>query len=69
MKSDKSALVALILLIFLGYWGIHRLYVGKVGTGILYFFTFALFSIGWWVDLIMIILGSFKDKQGRELKF
>jgi len=67
-KSEKSGLVALLLLIFLGYLGVHRFYVGKVGTGVLYFFTFALFGIGWWIDLIMIILGSFKDSTGKELK-
>jgi len=67
-KSDKSGLVALLLVIFLGGLGIHRFYVGKIGTGILYFFTAGLFGIGVLIDLIMIILGSFKDKSGKELK-
>jgi TM2 domain-containing membrane protein YozV len=32
--SQKSWLVALLLSIFLGTMGVHRFYVGKVGTGI-----------------------------------
>ncbi len=32
--SSKSRLVALLLCFFLGYLGVHRFYVGKIGTGI-----------------------------------
>lgn len=65
--SDKSRLVALLLCWFLGYLGVHRFFVGKVGTGILWLLTAGLFGIGWLVDLIMILCGSFKDKQGNKL--
>lgn len=63
--SNKSRLVALLLCVFLGGIGIHRFYVGKVGTGILYIFTAGLFGIGTLVDLIMIAVGSFKDIDGN----
>ena len=43
--------LAWIFLVFLGLLGIHRLYMGKVLTGILYLFTFGLFGIGWLYDL------------------
>ncbi|MCI9576722.1 MAG: TM2 domain-containing protein [Clostridiales bacterium] len=66
--SDKDQIVALLLCIFVGTWGIHRFYVGKVGTGILYIFTFGLFGIGWLVDLIQIACGNFKDNMGRLVK-
>lgn len=66
--SDKSRLIALLLCIFVGGIGIHRFYVGKIGTGILWLFTGGCFGIGCLVDLIMIICGSFKDNMGRELK-
>ena len=33
--SDKSRLLAALLCFFLGYLGIHRFYVGKIGTRIL----------------------------------
>ena len=37
-----------------GFCGIHRLYLGRIGTGILYFFTFGLFGLGQIVDLFLI---------------
>ncbi len=64
----KSKMVALLLLLFLGGFGAHRFYVGKMGTGILYLFTGGLLGIGWLVDLIGICTGSFKDSKGMELE-
>ena len=47
--SPKSRLITLLLCIFVGGLGIHRFYVGKIGTGVLYLFTGGLFGIGWLV--------------------
>lgn len=66
--SSKSKTVAILLCLFFGGIGIHRFYVGKIGSGILYLFTGGLFGIGWLVDLIKIILGSFTDSHGLPLK-
>ena len=38
--------LAWILLTFLGVFGIHRFYLGKWGTGILYLLTLGLFGVG-----------------------
>lgn len=65
--EPKNKIVALILCIFLGGLGIHRFYVGKIGTGILWLLTGGLLGIGWLVDIIMIAVGSFKDKSGAAL--
>lgn len=67
VKSFKKRTPALLLCIFLGTLGIHRFYVGKVGTGILYIFTLGLFGIGTLIDLIMICTGNFKDNTGAPL--
>jgi len=66
--SDKTMVAAALLCFFLGSFGFHRFYVGKVGTGILMLFTLGLFGIWTLIDFVMIIVGSFKDKQGRPLK-
>lgn len=63
--SGKSRLAALLLCFFLGVLGVHRFYVGKVGTGILWLFTGGLFGIGVLVDFIIIAVGSFKDSNGN----
>jgi TM2 domain-containing membrane protein YozV len=43
--------VAWLLLVFLGVFGAHRLYVGRWITAILYFLTGGLFLLGWLYDL------------------
>lgn len=64
----KKKTTALLLCLFLGLAGIHRFYVGKTGTGIIWLLTGGLFGIGWILDLIFIIVGSFRDKAGYPLK-
>ena len=43
--------VAWLLLAFLGFFGIHRLYLGKLWTGLLYLCTFGLFGVGYIYDM------------------
>ena len=64
----KSKLATLLLCIFLGEFGVHRFYVGKIGTGILWLLTGGVFGIGWIVDIIMIATDGFKDSHGMDLQ-
>ena len=63
--SHYSRTVALLLCLFLGGYGAHRFYVGKVGSGFLWLCTAGLFGIGSLIDLIMLAAGSFTDAYGR----
>lgn len=65
-KSKMTALL-LCLLGFVGIAGVHRMYVGKAGSGVLYLLTSGLCGIGTIVDLIAILSGGFKDSFGQPL--
>lgn len=66
--SEKGFVPALLLCLFLGGFGLHRFYVGKVGTGILMLFTLGGLGIWTLIDIVMIVVGSFRDKQGLTLR-
>lgn len=47
--------VAFCLCLFLGIFGAHKFYEGKIGTGILYLCTAGLFVFGWLIDLFNLL--------------
>jgi TM2 domain-containing membrane protein YozV len=63
--SPYNRLAALLLCLFVGVLGVHRFYVGKIGTGVAMIFT--LGGLGIWVliDFIMIVVGNFTDVNGK----
>ena len=65
--SDKKRLVAAILCFFLGVFGAHRFYVGKIGTGFIWLFTLGILGMGMLFDLILIMAGEFKDSEGHRI--
>ena len=69
LPKRKKKIVALILcaLGFFGLAGLHRMYVGKVGTGCLHLFTYGFFFIGTIFDIISILSGGFRDSYGQPL--
>ena len=66
-STDKRILAAALLCFFLGIFGAHRFYVGKIGTAVAQIFTLGGLGIWALVDLIMIVVGEFKDKQGVKI--
>ena len=67
--SEKSFVATLILCLLLGGFGVHRFYVGKIGTGVAMIFTFGGLGIWVLVDFILICIGSFRDIEGRIVKY
>lgn len=66
-RSSRSRTIALLLCFFLGIFGVHKFYLGRIGMGILYILTYGFFGIGWLVDMCVLIFGSPRDKDGYKL--
>lgn len=77
-NGSKTILITLILWFFLGAFGGHQFYAGHTGKGILYIcltllgvITFGITAIIVFVllivDLINILTGKFKDKDGLAI--
>lgn len=66
--SDKGFVPTILLCFFFGFIGVHRFYVGKIGTGILMIITLGGLGIWTLVDFIIIVTGNFTDSLGRPIK-
>lgn len=67
--SKYNKTIALLLCIFLGYFGVHNFYVKKNKMGLLYLCTIGLFGIGWIVDIVLICTDKFKDSDGLYVTY
>lgn len=66
--SGKDKKTALLLSIFLGFFGVHHFYVGKVLKGLLFCLGTASLVFFWIFDIVRIASGKFKDKNGDVLR-
>lgn len=66
-RSPHNRVVAIVLAVFFGYWGLHRLYTGRYLSAALWFFTGGVFGLGWFFDVVMLLIGRFKDSEDRVL--
>ena len=63
--KDKTPAYLLWCTCFIGMCGLHRIYLGRYGTGFLYLFTFGLFGIGQALDLFQI--GRMVEDENNRL--
>ena len=66
--SDKKKWTAFWLCTFLGMFGIHRFYVRRYVSGLLYMFTMGGFFIGAIIDWVAILFGNFRDGDGLRVR-
>jgi hypothetical protein len=72
--SDRKILPAFLLCFLLGPFGAHRFYAGKTGSGVaMLVLTLSIIGVvvtGIWalVDLIVLIVGAFRDGGGRRMR-
>jgi TM2 domain-containing membrane protein YozV len=68
--SSKSRLAVTLLCIIPSFFlinGIHRFYLGKIGTGILMLITFGGLGIWTLIDFIFAVSGVMKDRDGKYI--
>lgn len=65
--SNKSRVAAILLCLCFGWMGIHRFYIGRIGTGILMMLTVGFFGLWTLIDLYWAITGQLRDGEGRRV--
>ena len=67
--SDYNRLTTFLLCLLLGFFGVHRFYVGRMGSGVLWLLTGGILAVGWIYDLVMIATGEFQDEHGKRIVY
>ena len=65
---QKSKKTAMILCALGGWLGLHRLYTGKIVTGLLYMRTKGFFGVGILLDFLSMIKDTYRDSNGNPLR-
>ena len=66
--GEKDWVVALLLSVLLGSFGVDRFYLGYVSLGIIKLITLGGCGVWWLIDVILIAMNKLPDASGRPLR-
>ena len=67
MKKYPYGFVIFLICLLFGCFGAHRFMTGKIGSAVLFLLTGGIFGIGWFVDVIRVLMGKFTDADGNKI--
>lgn len=66
-RSRTVTLILAFLLFFTGFGGLHRIYTGRLISGLIQLFTGGLLGIWQIIDIVRILCGTYTDAQDRSV--
>lgn len=65
--SDLNGPLLAVLCVLFGLFGAHRFYARRTGSAILQLVTLGGLGISWFIDLLFVLFGEFRDAEGRQV--
>lgn len=65
--SNKNRLTALLLCALIGWLGLHRFYIGRPGSGVVWLLTLGFLGVGVIYDAVMLATGELVDGEGKRV--
>ena len=61
--------IYLLLAVLLGGFGLHRFYVGRKKSGLVWLLTGGVFFVGWIYDILLVATGELVDGEGNRVVY